>query len=55
MLYATCSAYACENEDIVQAFVTEQQEANLLFDRYLNASPQGGDTMYAALVHKAVD
>jgi 16S rRNA (cytosine967-C5)-methyltransferase len=55
MLYATCSAYACENEDIVQAFVTEQQEANLLFDRYLNASPQGGDTMYAALVHKTME
>jgi 16S rRNA (cytosine967-C5)-methyltransferase len=55
MLYATCSVYACENEEIVQAFVTEQQEANLLSDGYLNAAPQGGDTMYAALIHKAVD
>lgn len=53
LLYATCSAYACENEEIVQTFVREQQDANLLLDRYLNASPQGGDTMYAALMCKA--
>jgi hypothetical protein len=35
--------------------VKEQHEASLLSDGYLNAAPQGGDTMYAALIHKAVD
>lgn len=53
LVYATCSAYVCENEDVVRAFLSEKKEANLIFDRYLNASPLGGDTMYATLLQKA--
>jgi hypothetical protein len=52
MLYSTCSVYRCENEDLVQAFLAEKPDATLCQDRYLNASPQGGDTMYAALIQK---
>jgi len=38
---------------VVRAFLSEKKEANLIFDRYLNASPLGGDTMYATLLQKA--
>ncbi len=52
LLYATCSVYACENEDVVKAFLASKEDSHLHFDRYLNASPQGGDTMFTALIQK---
>lgn len=52
LLYATCSVYSCENEEVVKAFLASKEDSQLNFDRYLNASPQGGDTLYAALIQK---
>jgi len=52
LLYATCSVYSCENEEVVKAFLASKEDSHLCLDRYLNASPQGGDTLYAALIQK---
>lgn len=53
LLYVTCSVYALENEDRIQGFLAENSQAQLLRDGYLDASEQGGDVLYAALLQKA--
>jgi 16S rRNA C967 or C1407 C5-methylase (RsmB/RsmF family) len=52
MVYATCSAYAAENEDLIQKMLQEHPGAVLEEDRYLDGSERGADVLYAARLRK---
>lgn len=52
LLYITCSVFRKENEDVVQQFIQQNKEVQLIKDAYLDGTTMLADTMYVALLQK---
>ncbi|MFM9060749.1 MAG: hypothetical protein ACKOPP_06955 [Bacteroidota bacterium] len=53
LVYATCSVYAAENENLIHGFLQNNPDAHLEGESYLDGSPVGGDVLFTARLRKA--
>lgn len=53
LVYATCSVFRAENEDVVNAFIKESPALRLIESRWVGAPTLDSDTMFYAVMAKA--